>query len=109
MSNCAETILALYKACEDFGHMFRGKSKQVIILTDSKSVTRFFQIRMVPPPIWNACDSALQIIFTPAHIISETNLAADLISRLETDANEKKTSLELYKSFLPNKLKSTLD
>ena len=61
-------------------------------MTDSKSVTRFFQTKMIPPPLWNACDFVLQFNFTTAHIAGKMNTAADFLSRLEMDPNEKITS-----------------
>ena len=36
---------------KEFGHIFWGATKPVIIMTDSKSVTRFFQTKMIPPPL----------------------------------------------------------
>ena len=59
-------------------------------MTDSKSVTRFFQTKMIPPPLWNACDFVLQFNFTIAHIPGKMNTTADFLSRLEMDPNEKK-------------------
>ena len=61
----------------------------MIIMTDSKSVTRFFQTKMIPPPLWIACDFVLQFIFTIAHIPGKMNTAADFLSRLEMDPSEK--------------------
>ena len=58
-------------------------------MTDSKSVTRFFPTKMIPPPLWNACDFVLQFNFTMAHIPGKMNTAADFLSRLEMDPNEK--------------------
>ena len=58
-------------------------------MTDSKSVTRFFRTKMVPPPLWNACDFVRQFNFTFAHIPGKKNTAADFLSRLEVDPNEK--------------------
>ena len=58
-------------------------------MTDSKLVTRFFQTKMIPPPLWNACDFVLQFNFTIAHIRGKMNTAADFLSRLEIDPNEK--------------------
>ena len=58
-------------------------------MTDSKSVTRFFQTKMIPPPLCNACDFVLQFNFTIAHIPGKMNTAADFLSRLEMDHNEK--------------------
>ena len=76
-------------AFKEFGHIFWGAAKPVIIMTDSKSVTRFFQRKMTPPPLWNACDFVLQFNFTIAHIPGRINTAADFLSRLEMDPNEK--------------------
>ena len=89
MSIYAKEFLAIYMAFKEFGHIFWGATKPVIILTDSKSVTRFFQTKMIPPPLWNACDFVLQFNFTIAHIPGKMNTAADFLSRLEMDPNEK--------------------
>ena len=50
----AKEMLAIYYAFQEFGHIFSGTPKPVIILTDNKSVTRFFQTKIIPPPLWNA-------------------------------------------------------
>ena len=89
MSIYAKEFLAIYMAFKNFGHIFCGATKPVIIMTDSKSVTRFFQTKMIPPPLWNACDFVLQFNFTIAHIPGKMNTAADFLSRLEMDPNEK--------------------
>ena len=89
MSIYAKEILAIYMAFKELGHIFSGATKPVIIMTDSKSVTRFFQTKMIPPPLWNACDFVLQFNFTIAHIPGKMNTAADFLSRLEMDPNEK--------------------
>ena len=41
----AKKHLAIYMAFKEFGHIFWGATKPVIIMTDSKSVTRFFQTK----------------------------------------------------------------
>ena len=58
-------------------------------MTDSKSVTGFFHTKMIPPPLWNACDFVLQFNFNIAHIPGKMNTAADFLSRLEMDPNKK--------------------
>ena len=90
-SKCPFTqeFLATYMALKEFGHIFWGVTKPVIILTDSKSVTRFFQTKMIPRPLWTACDFVLQFNFTILHIPWKMNAAADFLSRLEMDPNEK--------------------
>ena len=89
MSIYAKEFLAIYMAFKEFGHIFWGATKPVIVMTDSKSVTRFFQTKMIPPLPWNACDFVLQFNFTIALIPGKMNTAADFLSRLEMDANEK--------------------
>ena len=89
MSNYAKEFLAMYIAFKEFGHLLWGVTKPVIIMTDSKSVTRFFQTKMIPPPLWNVCDFVLKFKFTIAHIPGKMNTAADFLSRLEMDPNEK--------------------
>ena len=85
----AKEFLAIYMAFKEFGHMFWGATKPVIIMTDSKSVTRIFQTKMIPPSLWNACDFVLQFNFTIAHIPGKMNTAAVFLSCLEMDPNEK--------------------
>ena len=58
-------------------------------MTDSISVTRFFQTKIVPPPLWNSCDFVLQFNFTIANIPGKINTATDFLSRLEKDLNKK--------------------
>ena len=89
MSIYAKEFLAIYYAFKEFGHIFWGTPKPVIILTDNKSVTRFFQTKILPPPLWNACDFVIQFNFTIAHIPGKNNTAADYLSRMEMDPTEK--------------------
>ena len=76
-------------ASKEFAHIFWCATKPVIIMTVSNSVNRFFQTKMIPPPLWNACDFVLQFNFTIAHIPGKINTAADFLSCLEMDPNEK--------------------
>ena len=87
----AKEFLAIHMAFKEIGHIFWGATKPVIIMTDSKSVTKFFPTKMIPPPLWNACDLEWQLNFTIAHIPGKMNTAADFSSRLEMDPNEKIT------------------
>ena len=65
------------------------KSKPTTVLTDNKSVTRFFQTKTIPPSLWNACDYVLQFNFKIAHMADSVNTAADFLSRLELKVTEK--------------------
>ena len=89
MSIYAKEFLAIYFAFKEFGHIFWGAPKPVIILTDNKAVTRFFQTKIIPPALWNACDYVIQINFVKAHIPGAQNTAVNYLSRLEADPKEK--------------------
>ena len=89
MSIYAKEFLAIYFAFKKFGHIFWGAPKPVIILTDNKAVTRFFQTKIIPPALWNACDYVIQFNFVIAHIPGAQNTAADYLSRLEADPKDK--------------------
>ena len=72
-------------------------------MTDSKSVTGSFQTKMIPPPLWNACDFVLQFNFTLAHIPGTKNAAADFSSCLQMDPDEK-INLKI-REYIPTQLK----
>ena len=73
----------------EFAHILWEATKPTIVLTDNKSVTRFFQTKAIPPALWNACDYVLQFNFKIAHIGGSVNTAADFLSRLELKVTEK--------------------
>ena len=89
MSIYSKEFLAIYMAFFEFAHIFWEATKPTIVLTDNKSVTRFFQTKAIPPALWNACDYVLQINFKIAHIAGSVNTAADFLSRLEIKVPEK--------------------
>ena len=64
-------------------------TEPTIVLTQKKSVTRFFQTKAIPPALWNACDYVLQFNFTIAHIAPSANTAAYFVSRLELNVTKK--------------------
>ena len=73
----------------EFAHILWETSKPTIVLTDNKSVTRFFHTKAIPPSLWNACDYVMQFSFKIAHIAGSVNTAADFPSRLELKVTEK--------------------
>ena len=89
MSIYAKEFLAIYFAFMEYSHILWGSSKPTIVLTDNKSVTRFFQTKMIPPSLWNACDFVLQFHFKIAHVPGRMNTAADFLSRLDISPKEK--------------------
>ena len=89
MSIYSKEFLAIYMAFLEFAHILWEATKPTIILTDNKSVTRFFQTKAIPPALWNACDYVLQFNFKIAHIAGSINTAADFLSSLELKVTEK--------------------
>ena len=85
----SKEFLAIYMAFLEFAHILWETSKPTIVLTDNKSVTRFFQTKAIPPSLWNACDDVLQFNFKIAHNAGSVNTAADFLSRLELKVTEK--------------------
>ena len=61
-------VLALYFALELFSHYLWGTEKAVIVLTDNKSLTQFFQAKSIPPSLWNFLDRVLSYNLVIAHI-----------------------------------------
>ena len=85
----SKEFLAIYMAFLEFAHILWETTKPTIVLTDNKSVTRFFQTKAIPPSLWNACDYVLQFNFKIAHIIGSVKTAADFFSRLELKVTER--------------------
>ena len=89
MSIYSKEVLAIYMAFPEFAHILWEATKPTIVLTDNKSVTRFFQTKAIPPALWNACDYVFQFNFKTAHIAGSINTAVDFLSRLEPKVKEK--------------------
>ena len=68
----------------EFAHILWEATKPTIVLTDNKSVTRFFETMAIPSALWNACNYVLQFNFK---IAGSVNTAADVLSRIELKAN----------------------
>ena len=68
MSIHAKEFLSIYFAFVEFGHLMWGSTFPVIVFTDNRSVTRFFQAKRIPPALWNACDYVLQYNFVIAQM-----------------------------------------
>ena len=85
----SKEILAIYMAFLEFAHILWEATKPTIVLTDNKSVTRFFQTKAIPPSLRNACDYVLQFNFKIAHTAGSVNPAVDFLSRLELKVTER--------------------
>ena len=89
MSIYSKELFAIYMAFLEFAHILWEAMKLLIVLTDNKSVTRFFQTKAIPPYLWNACEYVLQFNFKVAHLAGSVNRAADFLSRLELKVTER--------------------
>ena len=89
MSIYSKEFLAIYMAFLEFAHILWEARKPTIVLTDNKSVTRFFQKKAIPPALWNACEYVLQFQPKIAHFAGSVNNAADFLSRLDLIVTEK--------------------
>ena len=89
MSIYSKEVLAIYMAFFEFAHILWEATKPKIVLTDNKSVTRFFQTKAIQPALWIAFDYVLQFNFKIAHIAGSVNTAADFLSRLELKVTER--------------------
>ena len=85
----SKELSAIYMAFLEFAHFLWEASERTIVLTDNKSITRFFQTKAIPPSLWNACDYVLQFNYKRAHIAGSVNTAANFFSRLELKVTEK--------------------
>ena len=85
-------FLGLYFALDHFSHFIWGTEKPVIVLTDNKSLTQFFQAKTIPPSLWNCLDRLLSYNLVIAHIPGRANYAADFLSRVQSDLS---TTIEL--------------
>ena len=88
MSIYAKEFFAIF-AFSEFGHLLWGSTFPVIVFTDNRAVTRFFQTKIIPPALRNACDYVLQYNFVIAHVAGVMNTAADFLSRTEYNPTEK--------------------
>ena len=89
MSIYAKEFLAIFFAFSEFGHLLWGSTFPVIVFTDNRAVTRFFQTKIIPPALWNACDYVLKYNLVIAHVAGAMNIAADFLSRTEINPTEK--------------------
>ena len=89
MSIYCKKFLAIYHAFLEFSDILWETTIPTLVLTDNRSVTRFFQTKTTPPVLWNACDYVLQFKFRIMHVAGSQNTAADVLSRLELTPKEK--------------------
>ena len=92
LSIYAKEFLAVHFAFDSFAHILWESSKPTIVLTDNRSLTRFFQAKTIPSSLWSCVDHVLNFNFILGHIPGKANLAADYLSRMHINPH---TKLEL--------------
>ena len=76
-------FLAIYFAFEQFAHMLWGIiRKPVIVFTDNKALSAFFQSPSIPAALCKYVDRLLQFKFVLSHVAGEDNPVADYLSRI---------------------------
>ena len=85
----AKEFLAMHFAFDEFAHILWGVKAPIIVMTDNKALTRFFQSKRIPPKLWNYCDQALQFDFVLVHVPGTENPAADYLSRLDINPQDR--------------------
>ena len=88
MSNYSNEFLAISMAFHEFAHILWEATISTNVLTDIKSVKRFFQTKATPPALWNAYDYLLQFNFKVAHFAVSVTTEADFLCRLELNVTE---------------------
>ena len=73
----------------EFAHNLWDTPNSTSVLTDNKSVKRFFQTKANPASIWMLCHYLLQISLKVVFIADSVNTTADFLSRLELKVTEK--------------------
>ena len=97
----AKEFLAVHFAFDTFAHILWGSTKPVLVLTDNRSLTRFFQAKTIPSSLWTCVDHVLNFNFVLGHIPGKANAAADYLSRIHVHPH---TKLELrFNSQIPVK------
>ena len=89
MSIYCKEFLAIYHAFLEYSHILWETTLPTLVMTDNRSVTRFFQTKAIPPTLWNACDYVLQFNFHIMHVAGTQNTAADFLSRIELTPKER--------------------
>ena len=85
----SKEFLAMHFAFDEFSHTLWRARKPIIVTTDKKALTRTFQARQLPAKVWNFCDRTLKFNIFLAYLDGTENLAAEYLSRSDTDRQYK--------------------
>ena len=95
MSTYCKEFLAINHAIVEYSHILWEITLLTLVMTDNRSVTRFFQTKTIPPTIWNACDYVLQFKFHIMHVAGTQNTAAYFLYRDSTSTPKKESKLKI--------------
>ena len=99
----AKEFFAVHFALDNFANIIWGCKKPVLILTDNRSITRFFETKIIPPTLWNALDHVLSFDITLGDIPGKANLAADYLSRTHKPEREARATHQLTRTDARNR------
>ena len=106
MSIYCKEFFAIYHAFLEYSHILWETTIPTLVLTDNRSVMRFFQTKTTPPALWNACDYVLQFKFRIMHVAGAQNTAAYFLSRLKL--TPKKVQLKLWDAIVTSQIEVNL-
>ena len=72
----------------EIAHILGEMTKPMFALISNKSVSRSFQLRAIPPVVWNARDYVLHFTSRMAHFAASINIESDFLSGVELNVTE---------------------
>ena len=85
----AKDFLAMHFGFNEFAHFLWAVKKPIFVMTYNKALTRFFQSKHIPLKLWNYCDQVLQFDSVLAHVPGTETSAADYLSRLDINSQDR--------------------
>ena len=79
----------MHFAFDEFKLILWDVKKPTIVMTDNNTLTRFFQSKRILHKLWNYCDQALKFDFVLAHVHGVENLAADYLSIIDINPQDR--------------------
>ena len=88
----AKELLAFQIASDEFGHILWGIKEPITLMTINKGLNMFFQAKHIPPSHWNFWEHKLHFNFVLAYVLGAENPAANHLSCLEIQPEDRKLS-----------------
>ena len=103
-----DEILATNLTFKRIGRILWGTPKPVMTMIKRESGIPFVPTKMVPPPLWNACDLDIHFVFTIANNFGKMSRAAEFLNHVWRQTRKKSSSYSMETCSL-NLIKSTLN